>query len=883
MARHNTPNPVNLADYTPPTYLVDRVDLRVSLDEDKTRVVARMSLRQNPQSSGVDLVLDGRRLELKRILKNGRRLAEEAYELSDDHLILRDPGARFDLEIETLIHPENNLSLEGLYKSGGNFCTQCEAEGFRKITFYPDRPDVLARFTTTIEASKARYPVLLSNGNPVDSGELENGRHWALWDDPFPKPSYLFALVAGKLAYIEDQYLTASGRKVRLRIYVEEHNIDKCGHAMSALKAAMRWDEQRFGREYDLDIYMIVAVDDFNMGAMENKGLNIFNSRFVLARPESATDRDFMNIESVVAHEYFHNWTGNRVTCRDWFQLTLKEGLTVFRDQEFSADINSRALKRIQDVDVLRDRQFTEDAGPMAHAIQPNSYLEINNFYTPTVYNKGAEVIRMIHTLLGEKGFRRGMDLYFASHDGEAVTTEDFLRAMEDATGVQLAQFRRWYTQAGTPQLIVQSEYVAEEKCLHLTLRQSCPPTPGQKDKEPFHIPVRIGLLDRDGRELPLRLEGEDRPAGTKRVLELTQAEQTFRFSDIGSAPVASVLRDFSAPVRLAFEQDDEELAFLMAHDPDPFNRWDAGQRLATKIMLGWLSAGTQAQRRAPEMYIGALAKTLADPALDPALVAMTLVVPSEQLLSGMLDVIDVEGIHNTREAMSDQIARRLRDQLLEAYQRAGSINAGDTGAPAIGRRSLANACLGYLVVGGRNEDRQLAVEQFSGAVNMTNQLAALTALVHVGCPEAELALAQFAEQWSGNRLVMDKWFALQASAPLDQTPERVSELLQHPLFNLHNPNRARALLGAFGEANPYCFHSRDGRGYRIIAEQVMKLNEPNPSVAARLLEPLTRWRRYDDERQTLMKAELSRIAELAQLSRNLYELVRRSLDEADD
>ncbi len=871
MARQQAVNPVRLADYVPPAYLVERTELRFSLFEERTRVVSRMLLRRNPAGDEGELCLYGRNLELVRILLNGRKLSASAYTLDEESLRLATPGERFELEVETLIYPHQNSSLEGLYKSAGTYCTQCEAEGFRQITYYPDRPDVLARFTTVIEADREQYPVLLSNGNLVESGELENGRHFVRWEDPFPKPSYLFALVAGQLAHMEDEFVTCSGRQVRLRIYVEPHNLDKCAHALQSLQRALRWDEERFGREYDLDIYMIVAVDDFNMGAMENKGLNIFNSKYVLARPESATDTDFINIESVVGHEYFHNWSGNRVTCRDWFQLTLKEGLTVFRDQEFTADLHSRAVKRIEDVRVLRRHQFSEDAGPMAHAIQPESYLEINNFYTPTVYNKGAEVIRMAHTLLGEKGFRRGLDLYFATHDGEAVTTEDFVRALEDATGVQLQQFRRWYSQVGTPRLAIRTRFEKDAGCFHVTLRQL--PSGSSDDDEdlPLHLPVRLALLDSAGAELPLQLEGEPAPGDRTRVLEVRGREHTFRFSGLNSAPVLSVLRGFSAPVELEFERGPDELAFLMAHDGDPYNRWDAGQKLATKLMVGALAPPATESAAAQKLFVQSLSKTLQNPKLDPALVALTLALPDEAELAGQQERIDVEGAHKARAALEARLAEELREELRAAFERAASVE-----QPAM--RSLANACLEKLVLVD-SYSRSIALERVQHSRNMTVQVGALSALVLAGAAEAEEAIAAFAEIWSGEPLVMDKWFAVQARAPFANTVERVSALLGHPEFDLFNPNRARALLGAFAEGNPYSFHEPDGRGYRLLATQVARLDGANPSTAARLVSPLTRWHRYDRGRRVLMRAELNRIAELEPLSRNLYEMVSKSLE----
>lgn len=871
MARHSAATPVHLADYQPPSWLIERVELRFSLYPERTRVVSRMQVYRGPSGNDGPLRLLGRNLELIRILVDGRKLGAADYRLDEESLEIDPPASHFELEVETVIYPHRNTSLEGLYKSGSNFCTQCEAEGFRKITFFPDRPDVLARFSTLIEADREACPVLLSNGNLVEAGELENGRHFARWEDPHPKPSYLFALVAGPLSRVQGEFETCSGRQVKLQVYVEAHNIDKCEHALRSLQHAMRWDEQRFGREYDLDIYMIVAVDDFNMGAMENKGLNIFNSKYVLARPETATDTDFIDIESVVGHEYFHNWSGNRVTCRDWFQLTLKEGLTVFRDQEFTADRHSRAVKRIEDVRVLRQHQFPEDAGPMAHPIQPQSYLEINNFYTATVYNKGAEVIRMLHTLLGEKGFRRGMDLYFATHDGEAVTTEDFLRALEDATGVQLTQFRRWYQQVGTPRLQVSTRFEQAVGCFHVTLRQQPPTGRDPEEFQPLHIPVRVALLAASGAELPLQLEGETSAGQSSRVLEFKEAERTFRFTGLAEAPVLSVLRGFSAPVALEFPRPIQDLAFLMAHDQDPFCRWDAGQQLATELILGQLAESPGQASEARDAYFDALSGMLQDHNIDPALIALALEPPGEAELAGHQQRIDVQGLHAARTELLAESASRLKAPLTAAFERCAAHD--DPGT-----RCLANACLQRLVPEEPGY-RDVALQRVRAGRNMTEQLGALKALVHARAAAAEEALAIFAERWSQEPLVLDKWFGVQATAPFDDVVETVRTLLDHPGFDLFNPNRARALLGAFAVGNPYGFHVADGRGYQLLADQVVRLDGVNPSTAARLVSPLTRWHRYDRDRRVLMRAELERIAKLEPLSRNLYELVSKSLE----
>jgi aminopeptidase N len=874
------PEATFLKDYRAPDYLVDTVDLHFDLYEDAARVTALLSLRSNhDRSAGArPLVLDGEGLELLSLKLDGALLAPGAYIVDAEKLTIAAVPEAFTLEIATAIKPQENKALEGLYKSGGHFCTQCEAEGFRRITYSLDRPDAMARYTTTIAADRAKYPVLLSNGNLVAQGELEGGRHWVQWEDPFKKPCYLFALVAGDLACLEDAFVTRSGRRVALRIYVERHNLDKTGHAMQSLKKAMRWDEETFGLEYDLDIYMIVAVDDFNMGAMENKGLNLFNSKYVLAKPETATDADFDGIESVIAHEYFHNWTGNRVTCRDWFQLSLKEGLTVFRDQEFSADMASRAVKRINDVRSLRTIQFPEDAGPMAHPVRPDSYIEIGNFYTSTIYNKGAEVIHMQHTLLGRDGFRRGMDLYFARHDGGAVTTDDFVQAMEDANGRDLTQFRRWYTQAGTPEIAASGAYDAASRSYTLTLRQSCPATPGQPLKEPFHIPVAMGLLDREGRELPLQLEGEAAPAGTSRVLELHEAEQSFRFVNVKEAPLPSLLRGFSAPVKLRADTSRQELAFQLAHDSDPFNRWEAGQRLAAEIILELVAAHRRGAALAgDDAFVQAIGKTLASQ-LDPALVAQVLTLPSELYLAELMDVVDVDGIHLAREFVRKTLAERLR-AAFDATYRADTI-AGPYrfDAESVGRRSLKNLSLNYLMVAGDPASRALCAAQFETADNMTDSIAALYSLANADCPDRAPALAAFHDNWRHDTLVLDKWFALQATSQLPGTLAEVQALTQHPAFEIKNPNKVYALIGSFCRANPVRFHDASGAGYVFLADRVLEIDAFNPSVAARMLGAISRWRKFDTARQALMQAQLERIVAHPGLSKDAYEVAAKSL-----
>jgi len=865
---------INLKDYTQPAFWIDTVDLLFELGEDKTRVLSRLKMKRNTSVDVQALVLNGELLELGTLKLNGELLNTSDYIVDEVSLTLKDLPDDFELEIETFTKPQENFSLEGLYKSSGNFCTQCEAEGFRKITYFLDRPDVMAVFSTKIVADKTLYPVLLSNGNPAESGELDNGKHWALWRDPHKKPCYLFALVAGNLEFIEDNFKTLSGNDVLLRIYVESHNIEKCEHAMASLICSMKWDEETFGREYDLDVYNIVAVDDFNMGAMENKGLNVFNSKYVLAQQATATDTDFIGIEAVIGHEYFHNWSGNRVTCRDWFQLTLKEGLTVFRDQQFTADMNSVAPKRIDDVNVLRTAQFAEDGGPMAHPIQPASYQEINNFYTVTVYNKGAEVIRMIHTLLGKDNFRKGLDLYFERHDGQAVTTEDFLLAMEAASNVDLSQFRCWYQQAGTPTLTVTENYDAQAERYSLTLVQTTPATPKQESKLPFHIPVSVSLLDKTG--AVMLVENENVQSDTF-VLDLKQAEQTFEFSGVKEKPVLSLLKGYSAPVKLSYDRADEELAFCMAHEPDEFNRWDAGQQLATRIILKLVSAiQQQTALSVPDYFVEACRATLQNKALDNALLARALALPSMSYIGEMLDVIDVDAIHQAREFVQQQLAEQLQDEWRSIYESNSQQNF-DLSPESMGKRFLRNLALSYLMYVPELGEK-LAMAQYKAADNMTDQLAAFKNLVHHESAHAQEVIDAFYEQWQADNLVMDKWFTIQASAPNKSTIKRVEALFNHVDFDLKNPNRVRSLLGIFCAANPVCFHDASGVSYRLLGAYIEKLDAMNPQIASRLSIPLTRWKRYPEANQMLMKSELQRLLDLPALSNDVTELVSKSL-----
>ncbi len=871
---------IRLADYQAPAFLIDTVDLVFDLGEEKTSVKARLTLRRNPDSAdrAAPLRLDGREIELVSLALNGETLGPNTYQLENDALVLHGAPDQFTLDIETRIEPQNNTVLSGLYKSGGNFCTQCEPEGFRRITYFIDRPDVMARYTTTILADKSRYPILLSNGNPVDQGESTNGRHWAKWVDPFPKPSYLFALVAGDLVAFRDSFTTSGGKKVALAIWVRRGDEDKCAHAMASLKHAMKWDEDRFGLAYDLDVFNIVAVSDFNMGAMENKGLNIFNTKYVLAKPDSATDVDFQGIESVIGHEYFHNWTGDRVTCRDWFQLSLKEGLTVYRDQEFSADQGSRAVRRIGDVRRLRAAQFPEDAGPLAHPVQPAQYIEIDNFYTATVYNKGAEVVRMIETLVGRDGFRRGMDLYFKRHDGHAVTIEDFVAAMADANGTDFAHFLRWYKQAGTPELTISDRYDPAAKIYELTVSQSTAPTPGQPDKEPLVVPLAMGLLRPDGTEMPTRLESESTARTGTRVLILTQAQQIFRFAGVPEKPVPSLLRGFSAPAKLKGVPLQRQ-KFLALNDADPFARWEAGQQVATELLLGMVGAHRRgAALQLDSELIAQMRRPLATADSDPAFAAEALMLPSESYLADQMEMVDVDGIHAARDFARTQIGASLATEFARAYEQLADRGAFQSDGRSIGRRALRNVALAYLTLSGGKAGITRAKAQFDAATNMTDMLAALNVLCDVEDAARTDALAKFYERWKNDDLVIDKWFSLQAMSSLPGTLARVKELTHHPAFTIKNPNRMRSLVGAFTQANQLRFHDATGTGYAFLADQVITLDRLNPLMASRLIQPLGQWRRQDEGRRALMRRELERVLALPDLSKNTYEMVTKSL-----
>lgn len=877
----NHPQPILLKDYTPPDYFVDTVNLRFQLGAAATLVDASLTIRRNIlNKQAKPLVLDGQMLELLALSIDGRTLDASQYKLDSDHLTIADVPAAFVLEIKTRIYPQKNTALEGLYESSGNFCTQCEAEGFRKITYFLDRPDVLARYQTTITANQRTHPILLSNGNLIAKGELADGQHWVTWEDPHPKPCYLFALVAGDLRYIEDRFTTRSKREVTLQVYVEPNNIDKCDHAMRSLKKAMAWDEVVFGLEYDLDMYMIVAVDDFNMGAMENKGLNVFNSQYVLAKPATATDQDYANIEGVIAHEYFHNWTGNRVTCRDWFQLSLKEGLTVFRDQLFSADMSSAAVTRIQDVRVLRTRQFPEDAGPMAHSVRPESYIEINNFYTTTIYNKGAEVIRMLDALIGRQKFCEGLSLYLTRHDGQAATTEDFVQAMTDVSGKDFTQFRHWYSQAGTPQVHVSYHFDAALSQAQFTFTQHCQPTPKQDTKLPFHIPFKITLFDSDGGILPLLQDGEQQSSETPgRLLELCSDVETLYFNGITTKGIPSLLQGFSAPVQVAMDYTDAELAFLLVHDTDLFNRWEAGQILAIRSILQVVEQIQQGHAITYSKNLAtAYATLLADTALDKAFVAEALTLPSELYLAELMDIADVDAIHQARQGVRQFLATSLYDQLLHTYH-ANCLHEPYVFAySAVAKRSLQHICLAYLMTLADESTRKLCMQQFLHSDNMTDEISALGAFAQTDCLEREEVVQRFFDKWQGETLVVNKWLTIQATSKLPDTLTRVKALMKHPAFAITNPNKVRALIGAFCYSNPYRFHAADGAGYQFLGDRIIELNAINPQVAARMVAPFTRWQKYDLLRQQKIKEQLSRIVNTPELSSDVFEIASKSL-----
>ena len=864
------PQAKHLSDYQVSNFTLSTLDLEFDLFDDKTQVKATSAMCRTDDNNQ-PLFLFGEQLKLIALLVDN--VAYSDYQFVEGGLLINNLPSEFTLQIETEINPQSNKAFEGLYKSGAAFCTQCEAEGFRRITYYLDRPDVMAKFTTKISADKSLYPSLLSNGNRVAQGELDNGRHWVRWEDPFPKPAYLFALVAGEFDCLQDSFTTKSGRKVALELFVDIGNLDKTAHAMLSLKNAMKWDEQRFNLEYDLDIYMIVAVDFFNMGAMENKGLNIFNSKFVLANPQSATDQDYLGIEAVIGHEYFHNWTGNRITCRDWFQLSLKEGLTVFRDQEFSSDLGSRSVNRIANVKIMRNHQFAEDAGPMSHPIRPESVLEMNNFYTLTVYEKGAEVIRMIHTLLGETKFQQGMQLYVERFDGQAVTCDDFVAAMQDASGIDLTLFKRWYSQSGTPQVNVTDHFDPLQGCYQITFKQKNLPTADQKNKLPLHIPVDIELLDEQGKALDLG-NGQ-----RNKVLSLTQKEQTFVFKNITAKPVPCLFRGFSAPVKYQYAYSDLQLLHLMSFASDEFSRWDAGQALFNKYLLKNVQQRQAEQQMIlPQLFIDAFKSVLLNPELDPALIADMFEFISETGAMELFDKVDIEALHQAREFILTQLALELKNEFILAYQNNQVSGDYQPKSEDIAQRKLANLALLFISRADAVIANELVLAQTENSHNMTDHLGALHAANSALLDCRETVMRDFENRWFANGLVMDKWFSLQATSPNKDVLENIKALFNHRSFDFSNPNRLRALLGAFVQNNPYHFHAGDGSGYLFLTDQLIKLNDQNPQVAARLITPLIQFKRLDEQRKAMIKVQLKRLLALDNLSLDLFEKVTKAL-----
>lgn len=866
-------------DYRPPNYWVRWVDLAFLVEQDHTLVRARILFKQNSANDDNSLFLHGHHLSLQRLSIDGNEVSADDLQLTEQGLLLSDLPEQFELRSEVKIYPGENTALEGLYQSGEFFLTQCEAEGFRRITYYPDRPDVLAPFAVTIVAEKNRYPVLLSNGNQVAAGELSHNRHYVKWVDPHPKPSYLFAMVAGDLAYIEDSFTTAKDKQVQLRIYTERRNIDACDYAMQSLKNAMRWDEQRFNLVYDLDEYNIVVTDDFNMGAMENKGLNIFNSKYVLARQNTATDQDFINVEAVIGHEYFHNWTGNRVTCRDWFQLSLKEGLTVFRDQEFTSDQQSRAVKRIEDVRHLRTAQFAEDASPMSHPVRPDSYIEINNFYTLTVYEKGAEVVRMYHTLLGEAGFQKGLDLYFKRHDGTAVSCDDFRAAMADANDVELTQFGLWYSQNGTPVVNVETDYDPVKRQFSLHFHQQQPHSyQGQQPWQAMHIPIKLALYNKDGQPLKLNAQSD-----TEMVFELTQTRQSLVLDGVDGVPIPSLLQGFSAPVRLQQPLSFEQLAFLAQHDRDSFNRWDAAQQLQQQIIVAKYQALTEDKPyTTPGLFFDSFRQLLLNESIDPGLIAAAITLPTLQSLIVNMEAVDVALLHQAKESLVDEINRQLQVEILSVFHQNHSDQAYQVSAGQVAQRSLKNRCLWYLAQTGNKEFYQLCQQQYQQADNYTDKATALTLLAHRQAPGCEDLLADYYGQWQDHPLMINKWLSIQATIPAEDTLDRVKQLMDLPVFSLKNPNAVRSLLGAFCAGNLTRFHAPDGSGYVFLADQVLALDAINPQVAARMVSLLNDFKQFHPHLRTQMLNQIKRIHASDNLSANVFEIVDRALRQSE-
>ncbi|MCH2189544.1 MAG: aminopeptidase N [Gammaproteobacteria bacterium] len=853
---------IYLKDYQRPNFAIPKVELEFELIEKIATITSRLTVVR--QKEDVEpLVLNGEKLDLRSIQLNGEELSEDCYEITDDFLTIHCSESEFELVIVTRAEPHLNTELSGLYQSSGNFCTQCEAEGFRRITYFLDRPDVLSQYTVTITADKVACPVLLSNGNLIDSGKHYDGRHWVKWHDPHPKPSYLFALVAGDLEFVTDTFTTMNGEQIELNIYTQKHNIELCDHAMESLKNSMRWDEEKYGREYDLSVYNIVAVDDFNMGAMENKGLNVFNSKYVLADQQTATDSDFEGVESVIGHEYFHNWSGNRVTCRDWFQLSLKEGFTVFRDQEFSADMGSRAVKRIRDVQILRAYQFKEDSGPMAHPVRPDSYQEINNFYTVTIYNKGAEVIRMMHSLLGAKSFRKGTDLYFDTFDGQAVTTEDFVQSMEKASGVDLTQFRLWYTQSGTPEVTAGVEY--SDGKLSLTLRQNCPETPGQANKKPFLIPLKLALFSEQGEKI------------LSDTLSLSEENQLFEFDGLSSKPAISILRDFSAPIRLNLKQDEKALKTLIRYDDNGYSRWEAMQELSLNLILPAIESG-KIEEQKYQTLLSAMKELIISMPEDKAILAEMLTLPTSAYIAELVDVVQPQTIANVRKTLVAQLARDLESQFHMIYATHNQRDEFSLSAEAMAERSLKNRALSYLVASDQAAYHALASHQYHQASNMTDRLAAFTALAHSSYPEKDLLVQDFYESWHDHALVLDKWLAIQAMQPSNEAVKRVEDLVSHSSFSINNPNKVRALIGSFC-ANLEGFHVASGSGYKFVADKVIELNGINPQVAARIVGVFNKWRSFTSPHRDLMQEQLIRISNTTGLTKDVSEIVNKALE----
>ena len=876
-----SPTTVHLKDYAPPPFLIPEVELDIDfIDEQQALVLAKLVVRRNREAANAakDLKLDLDEIRVESVAIDGRTVAPSRFAVNERYLTLKDVPDELSLTTTSRINPKQNSKLMGIYASSAGFFSLCEAEGFRRITPFLDRPDVMSKYTVTMHADKERCPVLLANGNLLAQGDEDGGRHWAKWQDPFPKPSYLFAVVAAKLDSRQDSFTTRSGRNARLQFFVEPGKLDQGEFALESLKHAMKWDEATYGLELDLDEYNVVAVGDFNAGAMENKGLNIFNTKLVLARPDISTDWDFTFIDRTVGHEYFHNWTGNRVTCRDWFQLALKEGLTVFREQQYAGDRYSRAVTRIQAVRNLRSGQFTEDAGPMAHAVRPDSYEQISNFYTSTVYQKGAELVRMMQTLVGAEQFRNGVDLYFKRHDGQAVTTDELVAAIEDASGIDLAQFRRWYEQAGTPRLEVRARHDSAAKTYELTVIQRCPPTPGQPRKQPLHMPLVIGLLGADGRDLPLRLEGETAGRGTSTVLSLRKQIEVFRFVDVSEPPVPSLGRGFSAPVIIEHEYGDAALRHLLSHDSDPFNRWEAGQRLAMNLLLKGVAALRAGHpSKFPDSFAQAFGRVLDDAAQDPAFAAEALALPLEVVIAEQLDEIDPEAVHKVRLGLRRFLAERLRDKLQRGYESFATTGPYRPDAESMGRRALRNLCLAFLMDLADEPARRLCVAQLESADNMTDAMAALTALANCDCPERRPALDAFYAKWKDEPLVVDKWLGVEALSRLAGTVSRVQELTSHPAFTLKNPNKVYALLGSFG-GNQVNFHAADGSGYELMVGQAMALDAINPQVASRMVRNFERYKRYEPARRALMRTALEKIAAMPGLSRETAEVVGKAL-----